>query len=54
MLGRTRRHARWSHFLAGLFLTVVGIGYLINTKFMVDSWLRQAWDFLGGLWRDLM
>jgi hypothetical protein len=54
MLGRTRRHARWSHFLTGLFLTVVGIGYLINTKFMVDSWLRQAWDFLGGLWRDLM
>jgi len=41
-------------FFTGLFLTVVGIGYLINTKFMVDSWLREAWDFpsvaSGAIW----
>jgi hypothetical protein len=52
MWGRRRPHARWSHFLTGLFLTVAGVGYLINTKFMVDSWLREGWDFIGGLWRD--
>jgi hypothetical protein len=52
MWRRPRRHARWSHFLVGLFLTTAGIGYLINTKFMVDSWLREGWDYIGGLWRD--
>jgi hypothetical protein len=51
MWGRPRRHARWSHFLTGLFLTVVGIGFLINTRFMVDSWLRDGWDYIGGLWK---
>jgi eukaryotic-like serine/threonine-protein kinase len=53
MWGRSRRHARWSHLLAGLFLAMAGIGYLINTKFMVDTWLKDGWDYIGQLWQSV-
>ena len=54
MWGRNRPHARWSHFLAGLFLTVAGVSYLINTRFMVDTWVRDLWDYLGEQWRRVV
>ena len=54
MWGRSRPHARWSHFLAGLFLTVAGVSYLINTRFMVDTWVRDLWDYLGEQWRRVV
>jgi hypothetical protein len=46
--GRSRRHARWSHFFAGLFLTVVGVLFLINTSWLVNSgdWVHDGWAWL--------
>ena len=45
-LGRPRLHARWTHLLTGLFLTVAGISYFANTKWLVDGidWLRDQWE----------
>jgi hypothetical protein len=46
MLGRPRVHARWSHLLTGLFLTVAGISYIANTSWLVDGidWIREQWQ----------
>jgi hypothetical protein len=52
--GRNRPHARWSHFLAGLTLAIAAFSYVVNTRFMVDSWLREGWDYIGGLWEKLI
>jgi hypothetical protein len=45
MLGRRRPHARWSHFLTGLYLTVAGVAYVANTSWLVDgvAWIRDQW-----------
>ncbi len=45
-LGRPRPHARWAHTLTGLFLTVAGISYVANTKWLVDGidWVRDLWQ----------
>ena len=51
-MGRVRRHARWSHFFAGFFLTVVGAWYLVNTNVDLSSggdWLQDGWGWLKGL-----
>jgi hypothetical protein len=53
MWGRNRPHARWSHFLAGLVLTLAGVSYLINTDVLVDTWIRDLWDYLGDRWPSL-
>jgi hypothetical protein len=52
VMGRVRRHARWSHFLAGLFLTVVGAWYVVNTNVDLSSggdWLQDGWQWLKDL-----
>lgn len=41
MLGRSRPHARWSHFFTGLFLTGAGVSYIANS-----SWLNQGIDWI--------
>jgi hypothetical protein len=45
LLGRVRMHARWAHFLTGLFLTVAGFAYAARAPLWVQSvaWLRDAW-----------
>ena len=45
-LGRTRLHARWSHLLTGLFLSVAGLSYFANTQWLVDGidWVRDTWQ----------
>ncbi len=45
IMRRPRPHARWSHFLTGLFLTAVGLGYLANSAWLVDAvaWVRDQW-----------
>jgi hypothetical protein len=50
-LKRQRRHARWSHFFAGLFLTLAGFWYLVHTEYQLSSgdWLEDAWRWLTGL-----
>ena len=47
-LNRPRRHARWSHFFAGLFLTLAGFWYLVNTEYQLSSgdWLQDGWRWL--------
>jgi hypothetical protein len=49
MLGRLRLHARWAHFLTGLFLTVAGVSYLASTSWIVAglAWIGQQWRRLG-------
>ncbi|HEX6870432.1 MAG TPA: hypothetical protein VF163_04985 [Micromonosporaceae bacterium] len=37
VLRRPRLHARWAHFLTGLFLTVAGVSYLVNTPWLTDA-----------------
>jgi hypothetical protein len=37
-LGRTRRGARGSHLVTGLFLVAAGIAYLGQTAWVVDAW----------------
>jgi hypothetical protein len=48
MLHRRRLHARWSHLFTGLFLTVGGISYLSNTRWVsgADEWIQSAWDWI--------
>jgi hypothetical protein len=48
MLRRPRLHARWSHLLTGMFLTVAGWSYIANTVWVVDGldWLREQWQRL--------
>lgn len=43
VLNRPRLHARWSHFLTGLFLTVAGVSYLSNTTWIIEGvqWIRD-------------
>jgi Kef-type K+ transport system membrane component KefB len=52
VLRRPRLHARWAHFLTGLFLTAAGISYLINTTWLADAgdWTRELTDRIGHLW----
>ena len=45
MMGRPRMHARWAHFLTGLFLTVAGVSYLTKT-----SWIVAGLDWIGEQW----
>lgn len=47
-LGRPRPHARWSHFFAGLFLTLAGVWYLVNAQYDLTSgdWLQDGWRWL--------
>jgi hypothetical protein len=49
MMGRVRLHARWAHFLTGLFLAVAGVSYLANTSWIVAGvgWIQQQWQRLG-------
>jgi hypothetical protein len=47
MMGRIRLHARWSHFIAGLFLTAAGVSYLADT-----SWIVSGLDWINAWWRD--
>lgn len=48
VLGRPRRHARWSHLVAGLFLTVCGVFYLgeANWGWIEDGvgWVESWFD----------
>ena len=55
MLNRRRLHARWSHLLTGLFLTVGGISYLANTTWVAgaDDWLDSALAWIGEQWQRL-
>jgi uncharacterized membrane protein len=49
---RARRHARWSHLFAGLFLTLVGVWYLANTNVDLTSgsdWLHDGWQWVKDL-----
>lgn len=48
MMGRARLHARWAHFVTGLFLTVAGVSYLSSTSWIVSGvdWLREQWQHL--------
>jgi len=48
-LRRRRPHARWSHFLTGLFLTAAGVSYFANTSWLVDigEWVRTGFDWVG-------
>jgi len=48
-LNRPRRHARWSHFFAGLFLTLAGFWYLMNAEYELSSgdWLQDGWRWLA-------
>jgi hypothetical protein len=40
---RQRPHARWAHFLAGVYLATVGISYFLHNAFLTDaiSWLKE-------------
>lgn len=55
MLGRPRLHARWSHFLTFLFLTIAGVAYFLTTSWLADAsgWVRDGWGFIGEQWRRL-
>ena len=48
LMGRRRRHARWAHFLTGLFLTVAGVSYLADTSWIVSglNWVSEWWRTL--------
>lgn len=47
-LKRPRPHARWSHFFAGLFLTLAGVWYLVNAQYELTNgdWLQEGWRWL--------
>ena len=49
MMGRPRLHARWAHFLTGLFLTVAAVSYLANTSWVITGlrWIGDQWGRLG-------
>jgi len=49
MLGRVRRHARWTHLTTGIFLTVSGITYFLSTSWLIHSgdWVREGLTWLG-------
>jgi hypothetical protein len=55
MMGRARPHARWSHFVTGLFLTAAGISYLVNTTWFNDAgdWMNQAMAWFSDQWKRL-
>jgi hypothetical protein len=40
---RQRPHARWAHFLTGVFLATVGISYFLHNAFLTDAitWIRE-------------
>jgi len=46
ILQRPRLHARWSHLLAGLFLTFAGVAYFTQTIWIIDGmdWIREQWQ----------
>ena len=48
VMGRPRPHARWAHFLTGLFLTVAAVSYLANTSWIVTglNWVSEQWGRL--------
>lgn len=48
IIGRARPHARWSHFFSGLFLTLAGVWYLVNTSLELTSsdWLQDGWHWI--------
>lgn len=48
VLGRTRPHARWSHFLTCVYLCVVGASY-----FARNSWLITGTDWIKELFSHL-
>lgn len=43
MWRRRRPHARWAHFLTGVFLAAVGVSYLLHAAFLTEgvTWLRE-------------
>lgn len=51
-LGRTRTHARWSHFLTFAFLMTAGGAYLLSTSWITDAddWVRQGFNWVGEWW----
>jgi hypothetical protein len=48
MRGQRRRHARWAHFITGVFLAGVGVSYLLHNAWLVDGlgWLKDQWQHL--------
>lgn len=52
VMGRVRLHARWSHLIAGLFLAVAGVGYFVNTSWLVtvSDWIRDGWEWVRDVW----
>jgi hypothetical protein len=52
ILRRSRLHARWAHFITGLFLTVAGVSYLVNTTWLADAgdWFRDGFDWVKDVW----
>jgi len=56
MMGRPRPHARWSHFLAGLFLTAAGISYLVNTAWFnhAGDWVSEATTWVSNQWKRIV
>ncbi len=48
MRGRRRPHARWAHFLTGLFLASVGVSYLLHNAWLGDgvAWFKDQWQQL--------
>ena len=45
ILHRKRPHARWAHFFTGAYLTVAGMAYLANARWLLDgvAWLQNQW-----------
>jgi eukaryotic-like serine/threonine-protein kinase len=56
MMGRPRPHARWSHFLTGLFLTAAGISYLVNTAWFshAGDWVSEATTWVSEQWKRIV
>jgi hypothetical protein len=54
-LGRTRTHARWSHFWTFAFLTAAGGAYLLSSSWVTDAddWVRQGFNWVGEWWARL-
>ncbi len=54
ILRRRRPHARWSHFMTGLFLTAAGVSYFANTSWLTDAgdWAGSGWDWLWGWFQE--
>ena len=48
MWNRRRPHARWAHFITGLFLAGVGVSYLLHNAWLSDgiAFLRDQWGRL--------